>query len=552
MTPQRRISFGIAGGIILALILAGMAIITTVSAETTATTVASVIQQEDTAPDSTADHTQFEALQVAFASGPEVTEACLDCHTEAASQIHETLHWTWEYVNEETGQLLGKKNVVNNYCVAVASNEPRCTSCHVGYGYANDEFDFTSETSVDCLVCHDTTGTYKKFPTGAGHPVYEAKEFPPGSGKIWEPPDLSHIAQNVGETSRNTCGSCHFYGGGGAAVKHGDLDPTLIEPNFELDVHMSPDGQDFTCATCHTEDGHAFSGSRYEATGTDPHGVDLPVSDGNPATCESCHGQTPMEDEQLNEHTDTIACQTCHIPTYAREMQTKMWWDWSTAGQKNPDGSEIIEKDENGWVVYDTKKGDFVWDKDVTPDYVWFNGTVSYINLEPFAEGTERVPINTLHGNEDDPDARIWPVKSFVGIQPYDSGNHTLAVPHLFGKDDNAYWKSYDWDLAITAGMEAYGADYSGEYDWIESEMLWPLNHMVAPKEQALSCDSCHENGLLDGVEGVYVPGQDQNRGVQTAGMGLIYLALVGVVVHGSLRFRNGRLRRKMELEADE
>ena len=25
-------------------------------------------------------------------------------------------------------------------------------------------------TKIDCLVCHDTTGTYKKVPTGAGMP----------------------------------------------------------------------------------------------------------------------------------------------------------------------------------------------------------------------------------------------------------------------------------------------------------------------------------------------------------------------------------------------
>ena len=36
---------------------------------------------------STADHAKFEELQREFASGPEVTTACLECHTEAAKQI---------------------------------------------------------------------------------------------------------------------------------------------------------------------------------------------------------------------------------------------------------------------------------------------------------------------------------------------------------------------------------------------------------------------------------------------------------------------------------
>ncbi len=551
---QRRTAYGIAGGLLLVLIIASIMIgagmftdsavasMPPASVEPQALTANIVMQQDDSKPPaSTADHSQFEELQQEFATGPEVTAACLRCHTEAAAQIHETLHWTWEYVNPDTGQELGKKNVINNYCVAIDSNEPRCTSCHVGYGYANDEFDFTSENNVDCLVCHDTTGDYKKFPVGAGHPVYETKEFPPGSGKMWEPLDLANIAQNVGATSRNTCGACHFYGGGGAAVKHGDLDPTMANPSYELDVHMSPDGENFTCATCHVEDSHSVSGSRYQAIGKDTHGVDLPASDGNPATCESCHGLRPMQDEQLNDHVDQIACQTCHIPTYAREMQTKMWWDWSTAGRKDAEGKGIVEKDDNGWVTYDTKKGDFVWEKNVTPEYIWFNGTVTYTNLEPFADGAETVPINVLHGGPDDPDSRIWPVKLFKGIQPYDSGNNTLAVPHLFGKDENAYWKSYDWGLALEAGMAAYGADYSGEYGWIETEMLWPLNHMIAPKEQAVSCESCHEDGLLDGMEGVYMPGRDHNELVHNTGVGLAWLAVVGIVVHGGFRFRNGR-----------
>jgi hypothetical protein len=41
---------------------------------------------------STADHVKFKELQRSFASGPEVTKACLSCHTEAAKQIHKTKH----------------------------------------------------------------------------------------------------------------------------------------------------------------------------------------------------------------------------------------------------------------------------------------------------------------------------------------------------------------------------------------------------------------------------------------------------------------------------
>jgi glucokinase len=99
---------------------------------------------------STADHSLFEELQQDFNSGPEVTKACLSCHTEAGKQLHKTTHWTWAFENKLTGEMLGKKNVINNFCVATASNWARCTSCHIGYGWKDASFDLTSEENIDC------------------------------------------------------------------------------------------------------------------------------------------------------------------------------------------------------------------------------------------------------------------------------------------------------------------------------------------------------------------------------------------------------------------
>lgn len=62
--------------------------------------------------DSTADHKKFQALQQDFQTGPEVTRACLSCHTEAANQMHQSIHWNWQW--EKAGGL-GKKNAINNF-----------------------------------------------------------------------------------------------------------------------------------------------------------------------------------------------------------------------------------------------------------------------------------------------------------------------------------------------------------------------------------------------------------------------------------------------------
>ena len=64
---------------------------------------------------STADHTQFDELKKAFKTAPEVTEACLECHTEASKQVMGDIHWTWNYNDEESGEVWGKKGVINNF-----------------------------------------------------------------------------------------------------------------------------------------------------------------------------------------------------------------------------------------------------------------------------------------------------------------------------------------------------------------------------------------------------------------------------------------------------
>jgi octaheme c-type cytochrome (tetrathionate reductase family) len=493
---------------------------------------------------STADHSKFKELDVDFKSGPEVTKACLQCHTEAAKQVHNTKHWTWEFINPKTKQRLGKKNVINNFCTATSSNQGFCSACHVGYGWEDDKFDFTQESAVDCLVCHDTTGKYKKIPGLAGHPNYKTMEWPPKSGKFREPTDLTKIAKNIGKTSRQSCGACHFYGGGGNAVKHGDLDSSLVNPKRYLDIHMESDGLNFTCGKCHLSNSHEVSGSRYAPTASDEEGVLIRGDNGdrNPTTCQACHGNAPHKSaeqaERLNNHTGKVACQTCHIPEYARgPMATKMTWDWSTAGKLTEDGKRLLVRGSHGRVIYDSKKGDFTYDRYVIPEYVWFNGNIKYTLFGDKVDGQNKVKINEFLGGPDDPDSRIWPVKKFTGKQPYDVGNETLAVFHTAGKSDAAYWNSYDWDKAMQVGMASVGVEYSGQMDFVETEMSWPITHMVAPREDALTCAQCHrENGRLQNVSGVYMPGRDNTPVIDKIGWILALLTLIGVLAHGGIR----------------
>ncbi|HET9700151.1 MAG TPA: tetrathionate reductase family octaheme c-type cytochrome [Burkholderiales bacterium] len=420
------------------------------------------------------------AIKGPFASGPEVTKTCLKCHKQEAQDFMKTVHWSWSRTQEVPGKGtvdLGKKNGVNNFCIALPSNEPRCTSCHAGFGWKDGSFDFSKAENVDCLICHDTTGTYQKFPTGAGHPAYEEKEFPPGSGKKWKPVDLVKVAQNVGPTSRKTCGACHFFGGGGDHVKHGDLDSSMGAPKRGMDVHMAVDGPNMTCTSCHKTEKHQIPGQALSVSAS---------KGGLTLDCSDCHAGRPHKSKVINQHAKKVACQTCHIPSFSRTLPTLVWWDWSTAGKDQP-----APKDEYGEKTYDKQKGSFKWVKDAKPVYMWFNGTT-----ERYLMGEKMDPARVTHlnfplGSKDDSRSKVTPFKVMQGKTPYDSVNNVFAVPQLFG----GYWKHWDWNKAIADGMTAAGLNYGGQFGWAESDMYWKVNHMVVPKNQALGCSDCHGAG---------------------------------------------------------
>ena len=489
---------------------------------------------------STADHSKFKALQQEFNSGPELTKACLSCHTEASKQLHKTQHWRWEYKSPE-GQLLGKKHIVNNFCTSIASNEAACNSCHIGYGWKDDKFDFDSEVNVDCIVCHDTTGKYVKPSGFAGNVVTHDTEFPAGSGKMVRGINLKAIAQKVGKSSRATCGACHFNGGGGDGVKHGDLDSSLESPDKALDVHMDAEGNNFVCATCHLTEDHKVPGSRYAPTAQDKGEAHLrgKAYKTIPTTCQACHGQAPHKKiAKLNDHTDKVACQACHVPTYARGgIPTKMSWDWSTAGQRGPDGKPLVKKNAEGHVVYNGIKGDFVMAENVVPEYIWFNGKVKYTLREDKIEKSDQpIKINRFEGSAGDGKSLIWPVKVFRGKQAFDPQNKTLVVTHLAGNDDSAYWTNLNWEKAVATGMATVNASFSGKVDFIETESSWPITHMVAPAKDALRCAACHaSNARLEKVSGIYIPGRarDHLGLLDSGGWAVAALTLLGVLGHG-------------------
>jgi len=478
-------------------------------------------------PVSPVNHSLFAALQKDFGKPQEVTEACISCHNERHKEVMRSSHWNWdrtEYIAGKGIRKVGKRNILNNFCIGISGNELSCNKCHIGFGFSDASFDFANANNVDCLACHDNSNTYVKANGGAGMPDSTV--------------DLKQVAQHVGKPMRTNCGTCHFFGGGGNNVKHGDLEQAIFDPSREVDVHMASDGVDMQCTACHTAVNHQMLGKAYSLSSMNRDRVE----------CESCHTRLPHSDNVLNNHTLKVACQTCHIPIYAKVNPTKMRWDWSTAG-KLKDGEPYEERDADGSITYTSLKGDFTWRKNVKPEYVWFNGTASHYLIGDTFDPSKSLKINELYGSYDDPDAKIIPVKIHRTKQIYDSVNHYLIQPKTYSSapDDGGYWQNFDWNRSAEEGMKRINLPYSGQYAFAETEMYWPVNHMVSPKANSVQCIECHtrNESRLAGLTGFYMPGRDRSRWIDTLGGLLFILTVLGIAVHGAIRIVMSSKRKK-------
>ncbi len=494
----------------------------------------------------TTDHSKHKVLRQNFKSGSEITRVCLSCHTEAEEQFKKTIHWTWTDPNSAEDPITGKAgHSVNNFCISTNKmKDQMCLDCHPGWRGKSE--------GINCLVCHsqklpglfnskaefddinEAFATYKAF---AGDP--DAKEMTADIQKTFY-----EAITAIGRPTRENCGSCHFYGGGGDGVKHGDLDSSMINPSKGLDVHMSREGQNFRCTRCHTTRVHHVAGRVY-ATPASLHRKSLTQDDLTPKImCVSCHGAKPHKiGRKINDHTDRVACQSCHIPSFAREKPTKMWWDWSLAG-KLKDGKPYQEEGKFGKHSYMSKKGEMRWEKNVKPEYFWFNGSIVTLTAKDKIDPSKIVAVSRPVGDKDDENSLIFPFKVHRGKQPYDRINNRLLTPLVSGPE--GFWTTFDWESALLTGAEATELPYSGKFDFVETTYTFPITHMVAPAESALTCFECHMRGKgrLAQLAGVYIPGRDYNKWIEIGGLLLIIGSLAGVFLHAAGRILSAKNRR--------
>jgi octaheme c-type cytochrome (tetrathionate reductase family) len=388
-----------------------------------------------------------------------VTGKCLGCHEETGHDILKTAHWNWQgrtptISGQEHSTHIGLRNIIDNYDISLIPNPRLRDFFHIGdVRLASDWKDLTK---IDCLVCHDTTATYRR----------DASE---------ETIAWNNVAEKVGRPSRANCGSCHFYSGGGAGIKHGDLSPLLVNPDPDVDFHMGK--VDMRCQDCHITSKHQIAGLSFNA----------PVVEGR-IGCGVCHGEHPhgitgILSRHIDNHVKTVACETCHIPQFARKYPTQLSVDFSTAGQDRTDIPQQFGKP-----GYDKRYGEQTWGQNIVPLYRWFEGSRQNYLLGDKIAPDKTVVLNEPIGDKHNPKAQIYPFKVHRAVQPYDVEQKMLVAV----KFEDCLWRDFDWNKAIAEGMKEMGRTFSGKHGFVKTEMYTSIHHEIAPARQSLGCADCH------------------------------------------------------------
>ena len=234
---------------------------------------------------------------------------CLSCHKEQAREMYASTHYQWEgdALYRTNGPVKQGKisNAVNSYCINILGNWGDCGACHVGLGaqpVATATPTDEQLKNIDCLVCHQKD--YKRVKVNG--------IFTPDAANMAI--TLNKAVQTVHLPERANCLSCHAKAGGGDAVKRGDLALASANTNdVQYDRHMSVAGADMKCQECHITKDHRIAGR-----GSDLRQTDLDVE----MSCTNCHTNKTTTSghgtADINRHVARVACQTCHIPTYAK------------------------------------------------------------------------------------------------------------------------------------------------------------------------------------------------------------------------------------------
>lgn len=269
--------------------------------------------------------------------------------------------------------------------------------------------------------------------------------------------------------TRATCLRCHAYAAGTDCGKRGDLGSASVSPPVDVDVHMSEQGQNFSCQTCHTSIQHKILGR----------GLDIRPSDQmEKMTCLSggCHPSSPHSNSRLDSHTPRVACQTCHIPMFAKLNSTEVERNWA-----HPAWAQGLFSGQGGY------KPEEIRDMFLIPTYRWYDGTSRVYALGQVAtqNANGQYEFGVPNGNVTTDGAKIYPMKEHIS----NSARHDatgVIIPHATSE----FFFTGDFNRAVQKGMELTGM--TGSWTLVAVHTYQTINHTVEPTYNALECGQCH------------------------------------------------------------
>lgn len=424
---------------------------------------------------------------------------CLGCHDQEADDVRHSTHYRWKgdalYMLNmdpfEQGKIAG---AVNTYCGNVLGNWNGCSACHIGLGAEPENASPQEELeNIDCLMCHQDQ--YKR--------VREGDKFVPDTDNMAI--TMDEAVQSVHKPTRVSCLQCHAKAGGGDAVKRGDLalaSGTTADKHY--DVHMATSGADLSCQACHTPENHRFPGKGSDLRPTD---LDQVVECSN----SGCHGGSPHDSSDLNRHTDRVACQTCHIPVYAKDASdtaaseaTETHRSWQSGSHhENPPFHPVLTKE-----------------NDLTPVYRHWN-RLSDNTLLGDVMREEDSDAGIYHtslpdGSVADQDSKLYPFKYKTSDYPLHTESSKLIAldTSSFFADPNAEKAAKDGlSNMIALGDPRFPFNEGDAIEWVTTDTYQLLNHQVSPEEEALECGSCHLTTARMDLQGElgYFPSESQS-----------------------------------------
>ena len=407
---------------------------------------------------------------------------CLQCHAAQAANMAGAVHYKWEgsnsQISNKPGVTGGKLNsAVNAYCINILGNWNGCGSCHIGAG-AKPGTVADATKNIDCLVCHQKD--YKRVRNSV------TGLFDPDLTKMTISMDVA--VQTVHKPIKANCLQCHAKGGGGDALKRGDMamiNGTTTDRNY--DVHMASTGANLTCQQCHTYTNHKVAGRGSDLRPTDSAvavSCATSVCHTTKAALTAGHATT-----DINKHMKRVACQTCHIPVYGKmaadavvdpltgfgDQKTETTRTWAT-----PEWSAL----NNRWEPTIVKANN------LKPVYAFFDGTSWVSDLYDVAvidPATGAYKVSRPNGDINSANSKLTPFKYKTSIQPLHN-----ASGKLIAINTALYFKNNDVAAAILSGMTNMGLNPADAYSMVKTDEYQMLNHTVTPKTTALACASCH------------------------------------------------------------